>query len=449
MTTGTILLVEDEEKLRQLLKRIIALEGFNILTCDNFKSACRVLESTPVDVILSDVMLPDGNGMELVSHIRQHQYPAEIILLTAYGNIPDSVQAIKDGAFDYITKGNDNARIIPLLHRALEKVMLQKRVTHLETKIQSGYATFDDLLGHADGIREAKALAMKAAPSDASVLLLGETGSGKEMFAQAIHSASKRVGKDFMAINCSAIGKDILESELFGYKAGAFTGAAKHKRGLIEEANGGTLFLDEVGEMPLDLQAKLLRVLETNEFIKVGDTKVTKVDIRIIAATNRDLEKEIEQGKFREDLYYRFNVFTITLPSLRERKEDIPAFAKHFLQLFAARSNRQVYSMSREFVEHLKGHDWRGNIRELKNVMERAVIVAAGPELDMEALPLEIKLRKSPVRQKSGVFDLSLVEKLHIQWVVQYADGNKSKAARLLNIGLSTLYRKMEEYGLQ
>ncbi|MEC5143643.1 sigma-54 dependent transcriptional regulator [Chitinophaga sp. 212800010-3] len=444
MNTGTILLVEDEEKLRQLLKRIIAMEGFQTLECGSMKAARRLLDTEPVDVILSDVMLPDGNGLDLTTYIRERKFPAEIILLTAYGNISDGVRAIKDGAFDYITKGNDNARIIPLLHRALEKVKLQKRVAHLEHRIGNRYATFNDLLGSSPLVQEARNLAIKAAPSDAAVLLLGETGSGKEMFAQAIHNASHRAANDFVAINCSAIGKDILESEIFGYKAGAFTGASKNKKGLIEEANMGTLFLDEIGEMPIDLQAKLLRVLETNEFIKVGDTRVTKVDIRIIAATNRHLDQEIEQGRFREDLYYRLNVFTITLPSLRERKEDIPLFANHYLHLFAAKSNRQVNSMSREFLDHLKLHEWRGNIRELKNVMERAVIMTTGSELTLDTLPLEMRLRKSPVRQQTGHFDLAAMEKLHIQWVIDYAGGNKSKAARLLNIGLSTLYRKLD-----
>ncbi|RBL89938.1 sigma-54-dependent transcriptional regulator [Chitinophaga flava] len=447
MTTGTILVVEDEEKLRHLLKRIIVLEGFAVHECSSMKTARRILETTPVDVILSDVMLPDGNGIDLVSHVQERGLQAATILLTAYGNIPDSVRAIKQGAFDYITKGNDNARIIPLLYRALEKVALQRRVLQLEARVGNRYAAFNDILGAAAGIREAKQLAAQAAPSGIPVLLLGETGTGKEMFAQAIHHASTRSEKEFIAINCSAIGKDILESELFGYKAGAFTGASRNKRGLMEEADQGTLFLDEIGEMPLDLQAKLLRVLETSSFIKVGDTRETKVDIRIIAATNRDLVKEIAAGRFREDLYYRLNVFAITLPALRERKEDIPLFAAYFMHLFAGKSGRQVNSMNSEFITQLTMHDWRGNIRELKNVIERAVIVASGTELTPDTLPLDIRLHRSPVHQP-GAFDLATMEKQHIQWVVRYAAGNKSKAARLLNIGLSTLYRKMEEYSL-
>ncbi|NLR67395.1 sigma-54-dependent Fis family transcriptional regulator [Chitinophaga varians] len=447
MTTGNILLVEDEEKVRHLLKRIIALEGFNVQDCANIKSARRLMEDTPVDVVLCDVMLPDGNGIDLVTYVRERQLPAEIILLTAYGNISDSVRAIKSGAFDYLTKGNDNTRIIPLLFRAMEKVRLQQRIQHLETRIGTSYASFQEIIGTAPGIKAARQLAAQAAPSDAPVLLLGETGTGKEMFAQAIHNASCRAARDFVAINCSAIGKDILESELFGYKAGAFTGAVKNKKGLMEEAHQGTLFLDEIGEMPLELQAKLLRVLESGEFIKVGDTKPTKTDIRIIAATNREVTKEITEGRFREDLFYRLNMFTVRLPALREREEDIPLFAAYFMQLFAAKSGKAVSGMTSDFVAQLKQHDWRGNIRELKNVMERAVIVAQGLELTPETLPLEVRWHKGG-RQSTGTFDLANVEREHIQWVIRYAAGNKTKAARLLNIGLSTLYRKMDEYSL-
>ncbi|RAJ73748.1 DNA-binding NtrC family response regulator [Chitinophaga dinghuensis] len=448
MNSGTILLVEDEEKLRQLLYRIISLEGFRVLAAENLKAARKQLQTEQIDVVLCDVMLPDGNGISLVEYIHEAPTSTAIIMLTAYGNIPDSVKAIKAGAFDYITKGNDNARIIPLIHRAMERVHLQNRVEHLQEKIANKYATFHGLIGHSPAMTAARELAAKAAPSDAPVLLLGETGTGKEMFAQAIHQASKRADKDFLAINCSAIGKDILESEIFGYKAGAFTGAAKNKKGLIEEANHGTLFLDEIGEMPLDLQAKLLRVLETKEFIKVGDTKVTRVDIRIIAATNRNLQEEIEQGRFREDLYYRLNVFTISLPPLRERAEDIPTFAAHFLRYFAGKTNKQVLDMSPEFLQQLKTHQWRGNIRELKNTMERAVIITNHTTLTTDDLPMEFKLDKSPARQKQSNFDLAVMEKMHIKWVMEYVKGNKSRAARLMNIGLSTLYRKMEEYGI-
>jgi len=294
-------------------------------------------------------------------------------------------------------------------------------------------------------ILDAIHLAKKVAQTEATVLLLGETGTGKEVFAQAIHHGSKRSGKPFIALNCSAFGKELLESEIFGHKAGAFTGALKDKKGLIEEASTGTLFLDEIGEMHIDLQAKLLRVLETNEFIKVGDTKSTKVDVRIIAATNRNLSNDVEAGKFREDLFYRINVFTITLPALRDRKKDIALLAEHFASLFAGKTNSRIKPISQALIEQLQAHPWKGNIRELKNVIERAVILSEHIELAISDLPVDMQFVQT---QPGGVsaFDLSSVEKLHIQRVLNHTKGNKTEAARLLNIGLTTLYRKIEEY---
>ncbi|MES1219330.1 MAG: sigma-54 dependent transcriptional regulator, partial [Bacteroidota bacterium] len=302
MPTGIILIIDDEEKLRSLLSRIIRLEGYTVLEAENLKAGNKLLEKEAIDVILCDVKLPDGNGVDFVKEMKTRHASLEVILLTAYGNIADGVKAMKNGAFDYITKGDDNDKIIPLLARAFEKVQLQKRVEQLEQQVGKRYS-FEGILGESPLIAEAIALARKVAPTDATVLLLGETGTGKEVFAQAIHQASKREGKPFMALNCSAFSKELLESELFGHKAGAFTGATKDKRGLIEEANLGTLFLDEIGEMHIDLQAKLLRVLESSEFIKVGDTKTTRVNVRIITATNRDLQTEVTEGKFREDLF--------------------------------------------------------------------------------------------------------------------------------------------------
>ena len=442
--TGSILLIDDEEKLRSLLKRIISLEGYAVQETSSLKQALKLLEKEVFDIILCDVKLPDGNGVDFVKEAKLKYPSIEIILLTAYGNIPDGVQAMKNGAFDYITKGDDNDKILPLLSRALEKVQLQKRVAALEEQVGKRY-NFDNILGESALITEAVNLAKRVAPTDATVLLLGETGTGKEVFAQAIHNGSKRIGKPFLALNCSAFTKELLESEIFGHKAGAFTSANKDKKGLIEEAHEGSLFLDEIGEMPIELQSKLLRVLETNEFIKVGDTKATKVNVRIIAATNRDLQKEVNDGKFREDLFYRLNVFTIMLPALRDRKKDIPLLAKHFMQVFAQKTNGRVHGISKEFMEHLQNHDWKGNIRELKNIMERACILETDTELSINSLPLELQTTTYKPQSLSA-FDLASVEKLHIQRVLNHTKGNKTEAAKLLNIGLTTLYRKIEEY---
>jgi DNA-binding NtrC family response regulator len=324
-----ILIVDDEEKLRNLLGRLIMLEGFAVTEAGNLKSAYKAIEKEEPDVILCDVKLPDGNGIDFIKEVKAKYRLTEIILLTAYGNISDGIQAMKNGAFDYLIKGDDNDKVIPLLSKAIEKVELKKMIASLEKQVGKKY-NFESIIGSSSSIIDAINLAKKVAPTNATVLLLGETGTGKEVFAQAIHNASARAGRPFMALNCSSFTKELLESEIFGHKAGAFTGAVKDKKGLIEEANTGTLFLDEIGEMPFELQSKLLRVLETNEFIKVGDTSTTKVDVRFIAATNRDLQKDVNELKFREDLFYRLNVFTISLPPLRERKKDIPALAQFF-----------------------------------------------------------------------------------------------------------------------
>lgn len=442
---NSILIIDDEEKLRLLLKRIISLEGFAVLEANNIVSAQKVLEKEPVDVVLCDVKLPDGNGVDFVRTIRQSYPLLEIILLTAFGNVPDGVQAMRNGAFDYIMKGDDNDKIIPLLNRALDKVQLAKKVEQLQKQVGEKYS-FDTIIGGSPLIQQAVELAKKVAATDTTVLLLGETGTGKEIFAQAIHHNSSRGNKSFVAVNCSSFSKELLESELFGHKAGAFTGAVKDKKGLFEEANGGTIFLDEIGEMPAELQARLLRVLETGEFIKVGDTKTLKVNVRTIAATNRDLQKEIETGHFRSDLFYRLSVFQISLPSLQQRAKDIPALAKHFVAVFAAKTNKPVPVLQKEYLEALQQYGWPGNIRELKNVIERSVILENGNELTTSTLPFNMQ---HAADARSSSFELAVVEKQHIQKVLQHTNGNKTETARLLGIGLTTLYRKIEEYHLQ
>lgn len=443
---GTILLVDDEAKLRSLLKRIITLEGFEVLEADTLKQAGKILERTAADIILCDVKLPDGSGVDFTVELKEKHPSAEVILLTAYGNIPDGVQAIKNGAFDYLVKGDDNNRIIPLLNRAMEKADLKKRIEKLEKQVGKKYS-FDSILGQAPSIQSAIDQAKRVAASDATVLLLGETGTGKEVFAQAIHHQSKRNTKPFVALNCSAFSKELLESELFGYRAGAFTNAVRDKKGLFEEADTGTLFLDEIGEMPADLQSKLLRVLETGEFLKIGDTKPSKVNVRIIAATNRNLKEEVGKGQFREDLFYRLNVFSIHLPPLRERKKDIPALTKHFVALFAAKLNRKTPSISDAFLDKMQLHTWKGNIRELRNVVERAVIMAGTDTITEAELPEDIRFSAPAAAGGTlSAFDLASVEKLHILRVLQYTGNNKAEAARLLNIGTATLYRKIEEY---
>ncbi|HRQ49178.1 MAG TPA: sigma-54 dependent transcriptional regulator [Agriterribacter sp.] len=447
-----VLLIDDEEKLRNLMARVIGLEGegFDVVQADNAKSARKKLNQEDFDVVICDVKLPDGNGVDLITEIKEKHPLPEVILLTAYGNIPDGVQAIKNGAFDYITKGDDNNKIVPLLHKAIEKVSLAKRVLQLERQLDNKYS-FNNILGKSKPFKAAIEAAQRVAATEATVLLTGETGTGKEVFAQAIHNASNRGKQNFIALNCSAFSKELLENELFGHKAGAFTGATKDTKGIFEEANNGTVFLDEIGEMPLDLQAKLLRVLEAGEFLKVGESKSTKVNVRIIAATNRDLQKEIEAGNFREDLFYRIAVFQIALPSLQERVVDIEDLAAHFLHLFINKTNKKINAMSKPYLEALKKHSWKGNIREMKNVIERSVILTDGTELTVDSLPVELQRLQSNGNNEKilSAFDLASAEKIHIQKVLNYTNGNKTEAAKLLNIAVTTLYRKIDEYNIK
>lgn len=449
MQKGRLLIIDDEERLRNLLARILQLEGYEVITAANGRDGLKKLQQETFHVVLSDVKLPDSNGIELTEQIKTNWPATEIIVLTAFGTINDGVKAIKSGAFDYITKGDDNERIIPLVSKAMDKAQLQYRVQELENKLNDKFG-FDRIIGKSASIIEVTKLAQKVALTDTTVLLLGETGTGKEIFAEAIHQASARKTKTFVAVNCSAFTKELLESELFGHKAGSFTGAVKDKKGLFEEASGGTIFLDEIGELDHELQAKLLRVLESQQFIKIGDTKPTQVNVRILAATNRNLQKEIEENHFRSDLFYRLSVFQITLPALRERKKDIGLLAEFFMQHFSAKVNKQVTGMSKSFVEKLEAYNWPGNIRELKNIIERAVILCDTNELDETLLPYEIQhIQPLNQNQASSAFDLSSVEKLHIQRVLNHTQGNRAEASRLLNIGIATLYRKLKEYGLE
>lgn len=442
----TVLIIDDEDKLRGLLKRIIGLEEYQVVDTETLQNARQLLEKNSIDIVLCDVKLPDGNGVEFAKEVKVKYPHLEIVLLTAYGNIPDGVKAIKNGAFDYLVKGDDNSKVIPVLNYLSERLQEQKR-TKVMDPTQKGSKGFDSIIGKSDEIHQAIQLARKVAATDTAVLLTGETGTGKEVFAQAIHYSSSRADHHFVAVNCSAFSKELLESELFGHKAGAFTGATKDKKGLIEEAKGGTLFLDEIGEMPIDLQPKLLRLLENGTYMRVGDTREYKADIRLIAATNRNLSHEITQARFRDDLYYRIAVFTIELPPLRDRTNDIPQLIQHYLGIYNAKTGKAIRSVSKEALHILWHCEWKGNIRELKNVIERAVILEDSDTLSQLSLPINLQQQNN--LQGAAVFHLANVEKLHIQKMLLHTKGNKTEAARLMNIGLATLYRKIEEYQLK
>lgn len=434
MKLKSLLIIDDEKKLCDLLARIIELEGYQVHKAYNGTDGLSILKTEDISVVLCDVKLPDYSGIDLVALIKQQKPHVQVINLTAYGTIADSVKAMRNGAYDYITKGDDNDKIIPLVAKAFEAA---EKATDALLQTPQDNKDFENIIGSSTAIKDAITMAKKVAPTEANVLLLGETGTGKEVFAKAIHQASKHATNGLLAINCSAISAELLESELFGYKKGAFTGALQDKKGLLEQADGGTLFLDEIGDMPLHMQAKVLRVLEDGTFIKLGDLQAKKVSVRLIAATHKNLPLEVEKGNFREDLFYRLSVFTLHLPSLRERGNDVVSLADYFIHRFA---NKQVV-MSNDFKNLLLEHPWKGNIRELKNTIERALILTENDRLTAHVLPINFNQQ-----QAIDTLDMASLEEKHIKKVLAHTSGNKTETARLLGIGLATLYRKMEQY---
>jgi len=446
---GTILIIDDEEHLRGALSRILELEGFRVFQAGDSRKGYLVLEQQPdLHLVITDVRLPGENGLQVLEKIKKLYPYCEVIVVTAFGTIQDGVQAMKLGAFDYITKGDGDEQILVTVERAVEKSSMQRRILDLEKKLKTRYS-FDKILGTSKEIKDSILLAEKVAPTDSTVLLEGETGTGKELFAQSIHNASPRKNKPFIAVNCSAFPKDLLESELFGFKKGAFTGAMLDKKGLFEEANEGTLFLDEIGEMQYDLQAKLLRVLEDQSFTKIGDTKLVHVNVRILAATNLDLLKEAQNERFRSDLYYRLSVFKIRLPALRERIEDVEEMALFFIRFYSLKTNKQVTGMDPAYIGQLKQYDWPGNTRELKNIIERTVILTDHEVLTSDLLPYELFTSSKSATPQDFEGSMEELEKIHIRKILALAKGNKTRAAERLGIGIPTLYRKLKKYGLE
>lgn len=446
MPFENVLVVDDEPGLRNLIQRLLELENFNVYTAGNVNEGLEVLNKNEIDIVITDVRLPDKTGLELLKIVKKSFPNIEIIILTAYGKIEDGVKAIKDGAYDYLVKGDEDSKLIQVIKNAQSKIRLSKRISNLEAAINTHY-NFNSITTVSAKMIEVIEIAKKAAVSDTPILLIGGTGTGKEVFARSIHYTSNRKNENFVAVNCSGFSKDLLESEMFGYKAGAFTGATKNKKGLFEEANGGTLFLDEIGEMEINLQAKLLRVLENNSFIKAGDTKETTVDVRIIAATNRDLKRMISEGKFRDDLYYRISVIQIDLPPLRERKEDIKLLTENFFAIFSNKLNKSKPNLDDSFYKRLLEYDFPGNTRELKNIIERLILLVDKETLTEADLPNDIlqKIYKSNGINKDK---LEEVERQHILKILKEKKNNKAETAEILGIGLTTLYRKLKEYGI-
>ncbi len=434
-----LLIIDDEPQFRNMLRRVFEGEGYAVTTAETGALGLLRMKEAAFPVVLCDVKLPDANGVELTSALRSISPAAEVVVMTAFGSIPDAVQAMRNGAFQYLVKGDDNAKLLPTVSAAFEQANRKDVVPQ-----EASSDPFAGMIGRSPAIQQTIALARKVAPTDATVLLTGATGSGKEVLANAIHAASVRAGKVMLAVNCSALSGELLESELFGHVAGAFTGAGKDKKGLIEAAKGGTLFLDEIGEMPQALQAKLLRVLETGDYLRVGDTVPRKADVRVIAATHRDLSEEIAAGRFRQDLYYRLAAFSIRIPDLAERRADIPLLAQHFIERTSARLRKSIVGMDEGVQQHLTAYTWPGQVRELRNCMERACILCDGPLLDVASLPLELHGRQG--HDPDAIYELEHVEREHIRRVLDKTGGNKTLAATLLGIGLTTLYAKLKRW---
>lgn len=428
-----VLIIEDEILQRTLYSRILKSDGYLVFEAENLKRARDIYQNNPIEVCIVDVGLPDGNGIDFLTELKSNLPDSELIVFTNTGSIMDGVRAIKNGAFDYLIKGEAPEKLQRLVSLAMQQALKKKKKDSIDQN-----KNFSGIIGESEAIKRVKAMGAKVAVTSANVLLLGETGVGKDKFAEAIHFSSKRAENPFVAINCSSIGKEMLESELFGYKAGAFTGAARDKRGLFEEANGGTIFLDEIGEMSLNLQSRILRVLENKSFIKLGDTKTTYVDSRLIAATHVDLLQAVKDGRFREDLYYRLSSFVIEIPPLRNRDEDINLLMRFYVKKLSLDMEVDEPEITSSFLHKLQRHSWHGNVRELINVLERAIILSSGVlTADL------VEITQSDPKESAG--NLHNLERLHIEKVLLECMGNKRKAARKLGISVATLYRKINE----
>lgn len=444
MGQPSILVVDDEFAVQQALKAWFSKSGYETHTADSGEAALSKLEEVPFDVVFLDIMMPGLNGIETLEEIKK-RYPSTIVvMMTAYASIESAVEAMKLGAGDYLVKPLDPDLLDPLVARLLKyRELLQENVL-LRDQI-SRMVRFENLVGKSDAMQAVYTMIRDVAGSDASVLITGETGTGKELVAKAIHAVSPRCEAPFIPINCGAFPEHLLESELFGHEKGAFTGAAFARKGRLELCSGGTLFLDEIGEITPRMQVDLLRVLEDKRFYRVGGERPIEVDFRVIAATNRDLQQAIQDGTFRADLYYRLNVVSIQVPPLRQRIDDIPLLAQHFLDRFSRETNKNIDSISREAMELLCSQSWQGNVRELQNAIERAVVVCKKRQVDVEDLAFLQCSTAPPSADQS----LEQVIREHIQRVLKAQGGNISKAAQVLAIHRSTLHKKLKEYGLE
>jgi two-component system response regulator PilR (NtrC family) len=449
-TKGKILVVDDERSMREILEIFLKNEGYSVTAASNGESALEVMKHDHFDLIITDMKMPKVGGLELLKNVKEIYPDTVVVIITAFGTTESAVEAMKLGAFDYITKPFQMDEIRLVVKNALEKQMLQQEVSILKEQLKP--PSLENILGRSPSMMELFTIISKTAESNANVLISGESGTGKELVAKAVHGLSPRKDRHFVAVNCAAIPEGLLESELFGHMKGAFTGAAANKQGLFELANEGTLFLDEIGEMPLTLQAKLLRAIEDGTFRRVGGISDIKVDVRIIAATNKDIKAFVEKGQFREDLYFRLNVLSVRIPPLRERGDDIPLLVDHFLRKFAGDKK----NFSQEAVEMLKNYQWKGNVRELENIIERVVLLCDRAVIGVENLPEEIRSVSTSSKEISvprGGVDFERIiedlEKAYLLKALEQTNGVKTEAAKLLNLTFRSFRHKLKKYGIE
>ncbi len=451
---ANVLLVEDEMRMREVIIMQLSDLDLNIHEAVDGQAAIEIFENETIDLVITDLKLPKVGGMQVLESVKETDTEIPVIVITAYGSIENAVKAIQKGAFDYVTKPFKEEKLLESVNKALKISRLTSQVRHLRQEIEGKY-TFKNIVGDSENICDVLKLAGSVSKTDTTVLITGESGTGKELLSRATHINSPRSTGPFLTVNCAAIPSTLLEAELFGYEKGAFTGAHKRSKGKFEVASGGTLFLDEIGDMELDVQAKLLRILETQEFERLGSQKVMRADVRIIAATNKNLEEMVENKRFREDLFYRINVFPVHIPPLRERKEDIPKLSNHFIQQFSKAFGRKPPELSGKAIKKLVRYPWRGNIRELKNVLERAMILCSGSQITSDHLVLNASLEKRfeqmkmetliPALVKDYGFTLDDLEKNCIQYAMTVSKNNVSRAARLLGLSRATLRYRLEK----
>jgi len=455
-----ILLIDDDPGNREALNLLLSRSGFRVQTAASGEEALKILTATPFSVVITDLFLPGVSGIEILKQVKLESPYTNVILITGNASAETAVEAMKEGAFDYITKPIDFDKLTILVNKAFEKSQLVAENLYLRQQLRGKYS-FDNLIGHSPAMQQVFARLEKIVHTDSTILILGESGTGKELVARAIHFNGTRRNKPFIAINCGAIPADLLESELFGHVRGAFTGAVADKPGKFELADGGTIFLDEIATMPMHLQMKLLRVLQEQEVERVGGSRRTKLNVRVISATNAELDKEVRAGRFREDLYYRLNVIPIKLPPLRERRSDVPLLVRHFLQSICKEMARPLMSVSPAAMRALESYDWPGNVREMENIIERSVALTDGDVIDKRDLPIDIGGESDdepPHRINSLVvtergIDLPVIvsglEKELIGQAMELAGGVKARAAGLLGINRTTLVEKIKRLGIE